>query len=389
MSDNRIQQKALQRSCPNCGAALRYNPQSGKLRCEHCKSEIDFEKSTDVEERDFSELFDGIKWDESKVGYYRCKNCGASAVLPRTTLATTCPYCSSPIVLDEREIGLIRPDSVVPFEITEEQAEYQLRLWKKRKIYAPNPFRKNKKENHTIKGVYAPVWTFDFDTTSYYSGRLGKTCTRTVRRNGKTYTESYVKWFNVDGIFDKVFDDIYVSGSDHFPTSRFESLGLKRQSKYVVYGDEYLQGYMADNYSVEPEEAYRQAMDKARSDIYRSIMAMYNADHDGGLDIDTKLLSRSFKYILLPVYVATSKYKNKVFNQYISGTFADEAQTKAKVCGKAPVSPWKVLITVLVGLGLVAGIIAAVILTSDNWSFDFGDWDFKFKNILQLLPVSR
>ena len=369
---NKVNSKSLQRKCPNCGAPLRFDPTTAKLTCDHCKSAVDFEKSRDVRERDFSELTDFQRWDESKVAYYRCQNCGASEVLPRTTLATTCPYCSSPIVIDETQTGLVCPDSIVPFEITEEQAEAQLSRWRKGKLYAPNSFRRSSTERNGIKGVYAPVWTFDLDTTSIYSGRLGKTCTRTVRRNGKTYTETYIKWFNVNGVYDTAFDDIYVSGSHHFPTSRFAELGLRKQSKYVVYGDEYLQGYMADNYSVPPDEAYGQAMNKAKSDIYRSIMSMYDADHDGGLDINTQVLSRSFKYMLLPVYVATSKYKNKVYNQYVSGAFTDEAKTKVRVCGKSPVSPWKVLITVIAGLAVLAGIIAAVILTSGNWSFDFG-----------------
>lgn len=383
--NNKLQQRSIQRACPNCGAALKFNPKNGKLRCEHCKSDVDFDKSADVVERDFSEFSERASWDESKVAFYRCNNCGASEVLPRTTLATTCPYCSSPIVIDERESGLICPDSVIPFELTEEQAEKQLLQWKKNKLYSPDSFRKNIKAKNSIKGVYAPVWTFDFNTTSYYSGRLGKTCTRTVRRNGKSYTETYVKWFNVDGYYDEIFDDVYVSGSSHFPTSRFASLGLKRQSKYVVYGDEYLQGYMADSYSVEPEDAYNQAMDKVKNNIYRAIMSMYNADHDGGLDIDTTVLSRSFKYVLLPVYVASCKYKNKIYNQYVSGVYSDESHIRAKVCGDAPIAPWKVILTVLVGLSAIGGIIAWLILSNGDWSFDFGDIGFNCRLLSQLL----
>lgn len=375
LGKNKVNQKSLQRKCPNCGAPLRFDPKSAKLTCDHCKSAVDFEKSNDVQERDFSELMDFEKWNDSAVAYYSCRNCGASEILPRTTLATTCPYCSSPIVIDEKQTGLVRPDSVVPFELTQEQAETQLFGWRRRKLYAPNSFRNSENVRNSIKGVYAPVWTFDLNTVTEYSGRLGKTCTRTVRRNGKTYTETYVKWFSVEGVYDRDFDDIYVSGSHHFPTSRFAELGLKKQSKYVVYGDEYLQGYMADNYSVPPEEAYSQALNKANGDIYQAIMAMYNADHDGGLKMDMQILSRSFKYILLPVYVATSKYKRKVYNQYISGAFTDDAKSKVKVCGKAPVSPWKVLITVIVGLAALAGIIAAIILAPGERNLDLGGWD--------------
>lgn len=380
---NSVQRNSYQRKCPNCGAPLRFNPASGRLACEHCKSETDFDKSDDVSERDFSEFSEHVKWDESKVSVYRCKNCGASSVLPRTTLATTCPYCSSPVVIDENETGLVRPDSLVPFELTEDEAERQLGRWKRRKAYAPNSFRRSGKAN-SIKGVYTPAWTFDFVTSSHYYGRLGRTCTRTVRRNGKTYTETYVKWFDVDGVVERVFDDIFVSGNNHIAVSDFEGLNLTDQAKYVVYGDEYLQGYVADNYTVEPNEAYGIAKRKVDSEIYNGIMREYDADHDGGLKVDTVVVERSFKYMLLPVYVANSKYSGKLYTQYVSGVYSDRCKNVANVRGKAPVSPWKVLLTVLACIAVIAGIIAAVILTSDNWSLDFGGWEFDFR-----LPPQR
>lgn len=381
----KVKQDAFQRKCPNCGAALKYDPAQRKLYCDHCKSYVDFEKSDDVRERDFTELMDMPKWDETSVRYYRCDNCGATTVLPRSTLATMCPYCSSPVVVDEAQTGLVRPDTVVPFELNVEQAEKHLSVWAKGKLFAPRDFRKGRK-NLSVKGVYTPAWTFDLVTVSSYSGRLGKHRTRTVRRGGKTYTETYTQWFFVDGQTDNSFDDIYVSGSNHISVKDFRQLDLTNQAKYTVYADEYLAGYMADNYTVPPEDAYQAALQKARGEIYQDIMDMYNADVDGGLEVHTDVVERSFKYVMLPVYVVSCKYRGKVYNQYVSGVFAKQGKGKVKVCGKAPVSPWKVLITVLLCLGVVAGIIALIVCTSGNWSFDFGEWeDFYFGAAPKLL----
>lgn len=370
----RVKQEAFQRKCPNCGASLVYDPNNAKLYCAHCKSYVDFDKSKDVREREFNELINMEKWDETAVRYYRCENCGASAVLPRTTLATKCPYCGSPVVVDEEQTGLVRPDTIVPFEISEQQAEDHLSAWAKKKLYAPRDFRKGHK-NLSIKGVYTPAWTFDLNTVTYYKGRLGKHRTRTVRRNGKTYTETYTDWFYVDDMLDSSFDDIYVSGNKHISVKDFNNLGLTNHSKYAVYTDEYLAGYMADNYTVPPEDAYQIARKKADSAIYSDIMARHNADVDGGLQIDTHVVSRSFKYVMLPVYVVSCKYRKKNYNQYVAGVYSGNSASKVKVSGKAPVSLWKVLVTVLVCLGILAGIIAAVILTSGDWSIDFGGFD--------------
>lgn len=385
----KVKQEAFQRKCPNCGASLVYDPTKAKLYCAHCKGYVDFDKSKDVVERDFSEILTMDKWDETAVRYYRCENCGASTVLPRSTLATQCPYCSSPVVVDETQTGLVRPDTVVPFELNAEQAEQQLTVWAKRKLYAPRDFRiKHKKLS--IKGVYTPAWTFDVQTVTSYSGRLGRYRTRTVRRNGKTYTETYTEWFYVEDVVEDFFDDIYVSGNNHISVKDFNNLDLTNQAKYTVYSDEYLAGYIADNYTVPPEDAYGIAIKKANGIIYNNIMNRHNADVDGGLDIDTKIVSRSFKYVMLPVYVVSCKYRKKTYNQYVSGVYSKRDPTKAKISGKAPVSPWKVLITVLAGLGVIAGIIALIVCNSDGWSFDLGDFeDFFFKATSNLLGAKH
>ncbi|MDE7454279.1 MAG: hypothetical protein K2M64_00420 [Clostridia bacterium] len=371
----KVKQEVFQRKCPNCGASLIYDPTQGKLFCEHCKSFVDFAKSKDVQERDFDDLLHLKRWDDGAVSYYRCENCGANTVLPRSTLATTCPYCSSPVVLDEKQTGLVRPDTIEPFELTAEQAKEFLRKWSRSKLFAPRKFRRSN-DDVSVKGVYTPAWTFDLQTVTHYSGRLGRTRTRTVRRNGKSYTETYVQWFNVDDVLENSFDDIFVSGNNHISTKDFNNLDLTNQAKYAVYTDEYLAGYIADNYTVNPEVAYGTAVKKADGVIYNDIMRRHNADHDGGLTIDTQIIDRTFKYVMLPVYVVTSKYRNKVYNQYVSGVYSRRDNRKVKVSGKSPVSPWKVLACVLVGVGIVAGIIAWLLLSGGDWSFDWGGFDF-------------
>lgn len=372
----RVKQEAFQRKCPNCGAALIYDPAQGKLFCQHCKSFVDFDKSKDVTERDFTELTAKRRWDETAVRYYVCKNCGANTVLPRSTLATTCPYCSSPVVVDEKQIGLVRPDTIVPFELSAEQAENRLAAWARSKPFAPRDFRRGRK-NVSIKGVYTPAWTFDLVTYTHYEGRLGRHRTRTVRRDGKTYTETYTEWFHVDSEIDNSFDDIYVSGSNHISVADFKQLDLTNQAKYAVYSDEYLAGFMADNYTVDPEIAYGTAIKKANNVIYQDIMRRHNADVDGGIEIHTQVVKRSFKYVMLPVYVVSCKYRNKVYNQYVAGVYGKNNNGKVKVCGKAPVSPWKVLLTVLAGIGLIVGLIALVLCNIGNWSFDPGDFYYR------------
>lgn len=377
---NQKLQKAFQRKCPNCGAPLRFDPKSGKLFCQHCKGLVDFEQSKDVRERDFAELYDFTPWKEGEVSAYRCANCGASSVVSRTALATSCPFCGSPVVLDEKATGLVRPDSLVPFELSEKDAAAQLSVWRKRKIFAPNRFRKNTREK-SVKGVYVPVWTFDAETISRYSGTLGKYKTRTVRRNGKTYTETYTDWFHVSGDIAASFDDLMYSGNNNVDARYFQEASHIDKSKYVVYSDEYLAGYIADNYTLGPEQAYQIARGFMDGAIRGKIKDRYNADVIGNINLDTTVTSRSFKYMFFPVYVAATKFKGKVYNQFVAGFWQSGSKDKAHVCGTFPKSGWKVFFTVLAGLLAVVGIVGLIVyaISHGGTPSDFWDgWEFDF-----------
>ena len=339
---------------------------------------VDFEQSKDVQERNFDEMYDFTPWKEDEVATYRCANCGAGSVLARTALATVCPFCGSPVVLDEKATGLVRPDSLVPFELSEKDAAAQLSHWRKRKIFAPNRFRKHTRAK-SVKGVFVPVWTFDAETVSSYSGRLGKHKTRTVRRNGKTYTETYTEWFRVSGEMPASFDDVMIAGSNNVETKYFNEVKKINKSKYVVYSDEYLAGYVADNYTVEPQKAYNAAKKIMDDSIRDRILRRYNADVVGNLDVRTNVISRSFKYMLFPVYVAATKFKGKVYNQYVAGFWTNRDKLKASVSGDFPKSGWKIFFTVLLGLAVVGGLIALILYAMINGGFfdDFwSGWEF-------------
>ena len=356
MQDNQIKQDAFQRKCPGCGASLKFDPKSGKLSCEHCGQLVEFDTSTNVVERDFSEMVNFDVWEQDKVAFYRCENCGASSVLPRTTLATSCPFCDSPVVVDEKTNGFVRPDSLVPFELTHKQAGEQLASWQRKRLFAPRAFKTNTRAD-SIKGVYFPTWTFDAQTETKYNGRLGVYKTRTVRDSkGNTHTETYTEYFFVKGNISMDFDDIMVRGSDSIDNKYFTKLQPFDQSKYVVYSDEYLAGYIADNYSVEPLDAYQIARRQMDNEIKRAIMYKHGADEVDYLNLDTDIPQKSFKYMMLPIYVSSMKYNGKLYSQYVSGTFCDDKRTKARVSGKAPTSPFKVALTVLLGIAVIVGL---------------------------------
>ncbi len=325
----------MQHKCPNCGASLHFDPASGRLKCDHCNSLVDFDKDAIVVEREFEELYTEQRWKASDIASYRCENCGAVSVATRTTLATSCPYCNSPVIVEDATGSLVKPDTIIPFEVSKEDALAQLNRWRRKRFWAPRKFKKQTGAEG-IKGVFIPVWTFDAETATSYEGRLGKRRTRTVRVNGKTHTETYIDWFHVSGVMPAVFDDVVVRANDNLTDAEFRVLQPFEKSRYMAFDDEYLAGYVADHYTLEPLEAFERAKTKMLGEIRQMIVDHYNADVEGDLDLDLHVLTRSFKYLFAPVYVATTKYQGKLYRQFVSGVYQNREKKLCKVYGDAP-----------------------------------------------------
>ena len=196
--------------CPSCGGNMIFDPESQMLKCEHCGNAVDFEKSTAVEELDIFTAFGSAEeWkDESAV--YRCENCGAVVVLKTGETATGCPYCGTAHVVKTTELAGLKPTAVIPFTLSKQSAIEKARAWAKSKLYAPKSFKRNLYPEN-FRGVYQPSFTFDSQTESYYSARLGTRHTRTVGSGKNRRTETYIVWRYVSGVYNDFFDDVLIN----------------------------------------------------------------------------------------------------------------------------------------------------------------------------------
>ena len=53
---------------------------------------------------------------------YSCPSCGAQLICEETTAATSCPYCGNPTVIPEQFSGILKPDYILPFKLSKEDA---------------------------------------------------------------------------------------------------------------------------------------------------------------------------------------------------------------------------------------------------------------------------
>ncbi len=333
--------------CGGCGANMAYDPNTSKLICKYCGYTQNIQSDAFVMERDFSELTAHKFGREDKVKTVTCTNCGATEILHNKEIAFLCPFCDSPLVVNQSEIDSVKPDSLIPFMFDGKKAKEYCIKWIKSRWFAARAFKKElklKKPN----GVYYPIWTFDSHTMTNYKGRLGKTYTTThTDSKGHVHTTTHVRWFNVEGMRKNFFDDIIINASNFVSDRTIAKLMPYPQTLYTVYSNEYLAGFLANHYTIDPFSAFKTAEDRMRETIKQEIMRSYHADKLDYLNMNIVHNKKSFKSMFVPIYLTGAKYKEKIYRQYINGA-------TGKIFGKYPTSVFKILLVVLAALGIIA-----------------------------------
>ena len=341
-------------SCPSCGAEAQFNPKTQMLICPYCNNESYIDNQTGVDEQNIDDLFENAKvWDETEI--IQCENCGAKESISKGQIATHCSFCGTPNIVKTSEIVGMTPHGVCPFQFDNVEASKFAKKWVKKRHFAPNKFKKSA-EAKAISGVYSPAFTFDCATDSVYSGRLGRTRSRTVvGSDGKLQRETYTEYFNISGKHSTTHDDIIVHASSNISSIMLDKLGRYPTNESLAYDQKYLAGYSANAYAINGQQAWEQGKAKIDYNIQKEVLKKYQHDTVASFNAKTEYKNRSFKYLLLPVFIGHHKFKEKIYNFYINGC-------TGQVTGKAPVSWVKVLFAVLGGIIAVGAAVALYML---------------------------
>jgi len=343
-------EESTDKKCPNCGATVIYDPETRGILCEYCgykKALPPPDREESIVEIDFmsAETRQSFDWGAKKKSIV-CSNCGGESIYDVLETAGICPFCGSTSVMPASTTDSIAPGGVCPFEIPLNKAGGLFSKWLKGRLFTPSAAKKQAKPD-AFKGVYLPYWTFDSMTTSPFSGKAG--FDRRVKRGDNYVTET--TWRNVSGVYQEFIDDQLVVAS-----SRHEHSGVKKAepfdfSRMVPYRPELVAGFIAERYSVGLKEGWSKAQEmirnQLRSNIEGYIRGNWHADRAGSVQFSTQFDRITYKYILIPVWISSFKYKGKDYQFVVNG------QT-GKVGGKAPISALRVTIAILIAIAILA-----------------------------------
>jgi len=358
MADNFEEKNSIERTtiiekCDSCGSDMEFDPEKTCLKCNHCGA------TKSIGGTPASEIFfdGGVEDDNSNwasgLTTYRCDNCGATTTFEGYDIAPKCPFCSATNVVKEEDLPGMKPNAILPFTRTKQQAVDSCLKWIKRKKLAPNKLRKNFTVNK-MEGVYLPCFTFDSRVHCYYTARLGYRKTKVVVRDGKRFTETYTEWQIVSGKINKNYDDLLIEAADQINQKELDKIMPFDTYNSTSFDTQFLAGFKATRYNRSLNSCWNTAKAIIDDDIKRDIVSRHHADEVGYINLNTFHNDTSYKYVLVPVYMCNYIYKGKKFGFLVNGR-------TGKVGGKIPYSPWKITGIVFAVLAVIA-IIAVVVI---------------------------
>lgn len=366
MADQVVAQQ--KHACPACGAQAEWNPAKQLLICPFCGTESPYDghkvaagQPDGVAELDLLETLrslpdDAKGWNATRRSV-QCQSCRAVMVFDPAKVGRNCEFCGSPALVDYDDIEApIRPQSLLPFTVSQADIRDRMKRWYARKWFAPNAF-KTKALVDQLHGLYIPYWTFDarvhcawtaeaghyYYTTQTYRDGQGRMRTRQVR---------HTRWVPAAGELDHVFDDELVPGTTGVDADLLRQVEPFPTQQVVPYDTAYLSGFVVERYQVDLGQATKAAATQMHDTLMGLCGRQVPGDTYRNLVIRPTYSHRTFKHVLVPIWLLTYTYGRKRFNVIANGH-------TGSIAGQYPKSFWKIALLVLAALAVAAIITAS------------------------------
>ena len=353
--------------CTTCGGDMQWSAGKQALVCPYCGTESAWKAPApgmpgDIVEHDLDEALarvDGAErgWGEAR-REVRCQSCHAVSVFEGNRVAQRCDFCGSPAVIaQEASQDAITPESLLPFQMAESKVRDSVRQWYGTRWFAPNALKRAALTD-TLHGVYLPYWTFDAHVDAPWQAEAGHYyyVPVTVRGpNGTTSTrmERRVRWVPAAGRVQHFFDDVLIPASSGVHAALLRQVEpFPTRDRLRPYSPEFVRGWTVERYQVDLRQAAGTAQSSMEQQTRELCAAQVPGDTYRNLRVQREYAGRTFKHVLVPVWVVGYTYGSKNY-QIIANGYTGQ------IAGERPYSWVKIFFAVVCAL-VVATIVLGV-----------------------------
>jgi len=331
--------EVIEYNCPCCGAGLAFSASVQKLKCEYCDNEFELDALKAYKEslaQEESTVFQWEQqpqenWSETEVAQlhrFICQSCGGELITDDNTAATFCPYCENPTIVESRLQGDLKPAAVIPFQKTKEDAKAALLALCKGKPLLPKSFTDEHRLDK-ISGIYVPFWLYDCDGSMHCAFKA----TRLHHWSDAHYNYTKTDHYLLNREASASFHSIPMDASSKLDNAIMESIEPYDYSQMVDFETAYLSGFLADKYDVASNDGESRIKERATQTLMDAISASV-IGYSSAVPTSKRLNIHhgNAKYVLLPVWMLHTKYRDKTY------IFAMNGQT-GKMTGTFPICP--------------------------------------------------
>lgn len=350
--------------CPQCGASTRFDVVAGGVACEHCGYTAAPKAQTVGLKAGVMEFtLETLSKAEMGWGVARremhCNSCGADMAIAENALSVTCPFCASNRVnVREAPDDQLRPRFLIPFKIEPQATRALAQSWLGKGWYHPDELGASAMVDH-FTGIYLPFWTFSAKIISDWKAEVGHEEQESYydSEDKSWKTRTVVRWKWETGRVNLNMTDLLVCGS-----SRVSQLLVKRLEPFqlkdlVSYAPDFLAGWQAQTYDCTLPKAWEQGKAEMRERAKNACHSDTGSSHVRNFSMTSDFDDETWRYVLLPVYIAAYKFESKVYQVMVNG------QTGA-IAGQKPVAWWKIWLAAALMLspGLCLGLVSLPLL---------------------------
>lgn len=285
--------------CRSCAGKLVFDPASQALECVQCGNSY---RPEDIEDEN-AELHS--KYYDTRV--YICPQCGAEVITSDTEVSTFCVYCGCPAIVFDRVTRECRPDGIVPFKITREDAVDSIRRRFLRNPVIPREV-KAKCVPENLRGIYVPYWVVnaDFREADFLKGE--------VKRGKSSVTYYYTRAGEVR------LRNLPIDGSSILSddvSSRLEPFYLEDAR---TFDEDYLNGFYSNTTDLTYNDLRAAASVRAHSMYAEEVVKSVDASRVKILDsLYWADVHDDPVYMMFPVWFFTFKHENKPYTILVNG----------------------------------------------------------------------
>ena len=337
-------------ACPACGGEAVWNPARQRLVCPFCGTESAAkpEIAEAIVEHELASalLEDGADprgWQADK-REVKCRSCNAISVLDPSRQAQNCEFCGSAQLVPYAEAKAARrPESVLPFKVSEADARDRIRAWYGKLWLAPSALAR-KALTDTVRGIYLPYWTFDARVEAEWTAEAGHYyyTTETFEQNGRRETRQVqrIRWEPAAGRLQHFFDDDLVCASVGIHPELLRGIEPFPTADLKPYDAGFVAGWIVERYQIDLAAAARRARDAMDAKLQTLCAQQIRGDTYRNLAVRADYSAQTYKHILAPVWLLSYTYGARVFQCAMNGV-------NGTIRGEYPKSPWKVAFLVL------------------------------------------